>query len=602
MNKKKKTESEKYVKLTQIEHCLLRPENYIGSVVSEKEELYVVKDNNLSNIEVIKKEVLNNQGFSKIFSEILDNASDHYLRGGGVKLIKVDIGDKKIIIKNDGTTIPIQIHEKEKIYIPTLVFFNLLSGSNYDDTEDRATIGRNGLGSSLTAVFSNKFMIECCDGKQIFKQMATDNLSKIHEPIITKCSPGTKSYTKVTYYPDFEKFGIDEITEDLKSVLYKKTLDTAAYIPNVRVSLDSKTIPLKTAKDYMLMHVDKETDFFYEELENGWKVGICKSSGHSFEHVTLVNSTNLYKGGTLTNYIALELSKDINDKFKKSIKSSWTDVKNRLFVFIIADIINPSFDSQSKTLITTSMTNQITGGCKVGEKTIRKIMKSDIVQSILDEIELKEKLSLRKIGGGKKTKVNLPKLVDANKAGTRESNKCSLFLTEGDCLAEDTKVFIMRDGIKHNIKIKDIEINDVVITHESNFSIVTSISKKIGKSCKIKLKNEQILICSENHKWFIYDTILDKFSFVSTKDLDITIHKMVKNKNVKFDKFHKIKRIDKITDTKYHKNLFLENGETFLSTNEHKFTVLNLIDGNFKMVKCEDLDIDNDFLVDYISL
>jgi len=429
---KEKNASEKYVKLTQREHCLLRPENYIGSVVSENEDMFVVKDNNLSNIEVVKKTVLNNQGFSKIFSEILDNASDHAIRGGGVKMIKVIIDDKRIQITNDGTTIPIEIHEKEKVYIPTLVLFNLLSGSNYDDSEERETIGRNGLGSKLTAIFSKKFMIECCDGKRVFKQVATDNLLNIQEPVITECKPDVKSYTKITYYPDFDKFGLEKVTDDLRSVLYKKTFDTAAYIPNVRISLDSKTIPVKSAKDYMLMHIANEEDFFYEELENGWKIGIGKSPGHGFEHVTLLNSANLHRGGSLTNYIALELSKDIKNKFKKSVKSSWTDVKNKLFLFIIADITNPSFDSQSKTFLTTTMTNQVTGNYKVSDKLVKRIMKSDIVKSILDEIELREKMSLKRMSGGKKKKIAMDKLVDANKAGTNDSNKCSLILTEGD--------------------------------------------------------------------------------------------------------------------------------------------------------------------------
>ena len=36
-------------------------------------------------------------------------------------------------------------------------------------------------------------------------------------------------------------------------------------------------------------------------------------------------------------------------------------------------------------------------------------------------------------GGGKKSKLHgIPKLEDANEAGTRNSDKCTLILTEGD--------------------------------------------------------------------------------------------------------------------------------------------------------------------------
>ena len=39
-----------------------------------------------------------------------------------------------ICIKNNGSSIPIEIHPKEKIYTPELIFGHLLTGSNFDDS------------------------------------------------------------------------------------------------------------------------------------------------------------------------------------------------------------------------------------------------------------------------------------------------------------------------------------------------------------------------------------------------------------------------------------------------------------------------------------
>jgi DNA topoisomerase-2 len=417
-----------YKKLTQREHILKRSETYVGSKNTEETEMFVVKDNNLNNIKIEKRKVKHNPAFIKLFDEILTNASDHAIRTGKVKIIKVVIENDKIMIENDGDTIPIEIHPEEKIYNPELIFSHLLTGENYDDTEERVVGGRNGLGAKLTNVFSKKFKVECCDGKQLYRQWTKSNMEIIEKPEIKKVSD--KSYTRITYYPDYSQFDFDELTDDLISIMYKRCLDVAAYIPNVRVSLNGKTLPIKKISDFMKLHLEEDADFFYEKLDNGWEVGVANSTTYNFESISIVNGISTHKGGTHINHIALETSKQIADKIKKKI--NWSQVKPKLFMFLICKIPNPTFDTQTKETLTNRMVVDIHQNCVLSDATIRRIVKSDIGQSVLDEVELREKLSLKRMGGGKKKKVNLPKLVDANKAGTRESDKCCLILTEGD--------------------------------------------------------------------------------------------------------------------------------------------------------------------------
>lgn len=60
-------------------------------------------------------------------------------------------------------------------------------------------------------------------------------------------------------------------------------------------------------------------------------------------------------------------------------------------------------------------------------------MKSGIVESVLTWAKFKAQTELEKKGGSKKTKLKgIPKLEDANDAGTRNSMNCTLILTEGD--------------------------------------------------------------------------------------------------------------------------------------------------------------------------
>ena len=560
--------------------------------------MYVIKDNDLTNIQVEKREVDNNPAFIKLFDEILTNASDHAIRTGKVKSIKVLISDEKISIENDGQTIPIKKHPVEKVYNAELIFSHLLTGENYDDDEERVVGGRNGLGAKLVNVFSKKFKVECCDGKKVYTQWTKSNMKTINKPKITNAPKGAKPYTRITYYPDYSQFNFDKISDDLKSIMYKRCLDVAAYIPNVSVSVDKKIIPVKKITDWMEMHLPKGSEFFHEKLDNGWEVGIAKSTEHGFESVSIVNAISTYKGGTHINYVSLNIAKEISEKIKKV---TWQDVKNKLFIFLISQVPNPTFDTQTKENLTNRMTVDIHKNSEISQGTIRKIMKSEIVKSILEEQEMKERLQLKKMGGGKKKTVNLPKLQDANKAGTRESSKCHLFLCEGDCLHEDTKVVVIRDEKRLDIRIDDIEVGDVVITHKSNLRTVTSVSKKIKKASKIHLRNGEILICSSNHRWFVYDTKEDEFLFTETHKLDLSRHKMIINKNINFDSFIKIKRVDQIEHSKYDMSITTEVDQ-ILSTFSHKFSVIDKSDFSIKMVKCMELDPENHLIVSYSTL
>ena len=162
----KKTLSDKYVKLTQIEHILLRPDTYIGSISSDIKPMFVAT--NYEKIEETKiefKSINYNPGFIKIFDEGITNASDYSIETGKVTYIKVNIKEDVISIENDGPGIPVLIHDKEGIYIPEMIFGHLLTGTNYNDNEERYGAGRNGIGVKTVNIFSKSFILETSDRK-----------------------------------------------------------------------------------------------------------------------------------------------------------------------------------------------------------------------------------------------------------------------------------------------------------------------------------------------------------------------------------------------------------------------------------------------------
>lgn len=107
-----------------------------------------------------------------------------------------------------------------------------------------------------------------------------------------------------------------------------------------------------------------------------------------------------------------------------------------MFLFLNCLIENPAFTSQTKEQLTTRVSQF---GGKPSEKLvisdnfISKILKTSIVDKIRDIANANEDKALQKADGSKKLRIKgQVKLVDANKAGTRDGNKCTLILTEGD--------------------------------------------------------------------------------------------------------------------------------------------------------------------------
>lgn len=140
--------STQYQKLSQLEHILKRPDTYIGSI-ERTESLQWIYD--AEEKSMVQRNVTTVPGLYKIFDEILVNAADNKTRDPSMNLLEVTIDPENntISVYNNGKGIPIEIHDKEKIYIPELIFGNLLTSSNYDDDQKKVTGGRNGFGAKV---------------------------------------------------------------------------------------------------------------------------------------------------------------------------------------------------------------------------------------------------------------------------------------------------------------------------------------------------------------------------------------------------------------------------------------------------------------------
>lgn len=415
----------------------MRPDTYIGSVDKQTQPMWVFDHETKT---MMTKQCSFVPGLYKIFDEIIVNAADNKQRDPSMSRIEVTINEQENFIRvwNNGNGIPIAMHQEHGIYVPELIFGNLLTGSNFDDNEEKTTGGRNGYGAKLANIFSTKFIVETSDSSRglKYRQEFTDNMTKRNEPVIQKGS-GT-DFTCITFYPDLKRFKMDCLDEDIVSLLSKRVYDIAgtntAAGAKLTVLLNGARLDTKNFESYMGMYQGIEPPIAFERLNERWEIGVGVSDG-SFQQVSFVNSICTIKGGCHVNYIVDQITAKLAAVVKKKNKGEEVkanQIKNHLSVFVNALIVNPAFDSQTKENLTTKAAS-FGSTCTVSDKMIKSIEKSGIIDNILNWAKFKQTEQLKKKSGTKRSKlIGIPKLDDANCAGTSKSELCTLILTEGD--------------------------------------------------------------------------------------------------------------------------------------------------------------------------
>ena len=366
--------------------------------------------------------------------------------------LKVDIDVENCCIKilNNGRGLPIEIHKEHNIYIPEMVFGHLLTSDNYNDNEKKVTGGRNGYGAKLANIFSTKFVVSTADSSRglKYKQVFERNMSKMQDPKIDKYSG--EDYTEVVFYPDMSKFGMPGLDADIVSLMMKRVYDIAGAIgEKCKIYLNGKRLPIKGFKDYADLYLktfgtENPVPRVHEKVNDRWEIVISLSDPRDgagqFQQVSFVNSICTTKGGTHVNHVVDKFVPKILDKVesknKGGMKCQPFHIKNHLWVFINCLIENPSFDSQTKETLTTK-TDQFGSKCDVTDACINKVLKIGVIEQVVNWIKSKQDQNINKLvkggGSGNTARIlGIPKLEDANDAGTKNGDKCTLILTEGD--------------------------------------------------------------------------------------------------------------------------------------------------------------------------
>ena len=458
IKKQKKGVDEIYKKMEHKKHIYEKPDTYVGSCEEEETLTSVFVDKTEdSSAKIVEKEIKFASGWYKCFDELIVNAHDHKKRMDktiedlgkkahnhkAVTVIRVNIlEDGSISFYNDGDGIHVEYLDKHKMYPAELIFGTLLSSTNFDDSDNREWGGRNGYGAKLANIFSKSFMVETLDhiNKKKLVQTFTDNMNSKTEPKITDIIVDNPTpYTKIVWLPDYARFGMKGMTSQLFSMIKKRVYDISGVTDKrTKVYFNNKLVETGDFENYVNLYIGPKTETkraFQESL--GWQVIVTASDDDVCQHVSFVNGIWTSRGGTHVDYVIDQIKGKFVEylKKKKKIDVKPQIVKNQLKVFVNAyKIINPVFDSQTKeTLKTSKMKFGVP--FEITDKFIDQLAKTSITQKIINQAAFKDSQLLSKTDGKKKKKIKVPKLLDANKAGSKspgESKKCTIIFTEGD--------------------------------------------------------------------------------------------------------------------------------------------------------------------------
>ena len=485
----------KFKKLDDISHVILRPGMYIGSIKPHTANKWIVEEGKMT-----QREITYNPGFLKIFDEIVTNSVDESKREGSkLNTVKIDLDRKtnKVTIWDNGG-IPVVKNTEHDEWIPEMVFSNLKAGSNFDDTEERSWAGTNGVGSTLTNIYSKEFKISTCDGKNSFKQTFSNNMRERTQPIIKKAKA---NHTEISYITDLEKFGLTEIDDDHYKMIEKRIYDIAACNTGLKIYFNGDLININSFEDYIKLYTQ---EYFHEfKKDKTWSLAIALSQ-NGFQQVSFANTTETYDGGTHVDYVMNQIIVSLREfflkKHKVDIKPS--ELKQHMFLFLDATVINPSFSSQTKEKLITEV-KEFGTTFEVSPKLIQSILKSEIVNSILDWIQQKknaEDSKLQRDLNKKLTKIKVEKLIDAK---GKDRWKYSIGLFEGDSAISAFRKYRTPETMgAFALKGKFVNVSEItnqkLVQNDEAVNLMASIGLKLGQPIDVKnLRYGRVLIFTD---------------------------------------------------------------------------------------------------------
>jgi DNA topoisomerase-2 len=422
--------SEEFKILSPRDHVRLRTGMYLGAVSNETIERFI-KGKWLKTSYV--------PAIFKMINEILDNSIDEAIRTNFkyANKIEVSIENDYITIKDNGRGIPQELitdlSSGEKIQRPVAAWTKTNAGTSFSD--DRVSIGANGVGSAATNFLSKEFIGETWQNGTVLIVNCSDGAENIS--VTTKKRSGNG--TSVKFIPDFSFFECDHLDEsNIIDLVEDRLMAMQLAFPEINFYFNNDKIKINDIKKYGELFVEDGASIIIEKNDD--LSFFISASNDGFRTNSYINGVNTYLGGTYVDYIINGIVDELLVMIKKKYKIDVTKsiIKSGLtFVLFAKNFVNPKFDSQTKERLTSGIAavkQHYSNSCNKDFKIIAKKLFSadDIIQPLIAaQIAKKEADEHRDalVAQKKIKKIKVAKHIAAS------SDQAILCLVEGDSAA-----------------------------------------------------------------------------------------------------------------------------------------------------------------------
>lgn len=485
--------------------------------------------------------------FLEIISNSCDNAVESRNQGVDPGQFEVNIDTMTISVKNYGVPIPVKKMGvktkngqtvmvdwkdgmKKSITPPEFIFGQFRASSNYNDDIARVGIGMNGVGAKAVNLFSKRFEVTADDhlNRKRFVGTWRDNFFK-DDPTASPEVEVTdlpakikKGSVKVEWDLDFERFKMKGYTQD-EFAYFARVCADFSFACKVKIVFNGVTLDYRSIHDYASLY------FTQEEISNSivqytWGLDKPKRGKKSTARneiatkkleKTITNPKSMadipdlevmvldtpddgrvisYVNGLVTrdggNHVdAVQdptidyLCKMINGEKEKGDRKkaiNRKDVKPHLSMIVNARVVAPDFGGQTKTKLDSPDIH-----FELIPNLMKQINNWEIVNWLQRVMEMKS-MKGATLTDGKKSKHVKMKGRDANFAGDKESDNCTLFITEGDSATglPQHMIAYMEGAYDYNgympIRGKILNVSKVGQERYNESKVIASIKNAMG--------------------------------------------------------------------------------------------------------------------------
>ena len=448
-----------------------------------------------------------------MFDEIISNSTDEYRRPDNIGLTQISVTvmkDNTIVIEDNGG-IPVVKHKEAGIMVPQLIFGRMRTSSNYNDDEDRSGLGTNGVGSSLTNIFSSYFGVMTDDGKKRWVGNWKNNMSEFYDEEIEKSSKKNHG-TRITFHLDFSRFeGIDKLDRTFKDIILTRCINAAAANPGLKVTYKDEDLcgeyRYDNFKDYIDLYRNYVTLKDCIEMKDEHKHVYVYPDGAI--NIGFVNG-GICNKGTHVKALHQIINTTVCDFLKKKDKIDLLprQVDGNYSMFCDLTISNPSYDSQTKECLTTPVEKFYKDEnvkFELPNKFLDSVVKSEIIDNVRDwykkKCEAEDQRTLRKLN--KEASKGLRRSDKYVTCSSKKKQGKQLWIYEGDSAARGLRIgrdpetqagYVMRGVPPNSLDMSPLQImkNDVFN------DIITILGLKFGDDFNINdLKFDKIVISTD---------------------------------------------------------------------------------------------------------